>query len=347
MERKDFLKAAGALGLSSVFPFNSAKAEESEMALLEKELISSGACVATPSEMEGPYPLDLSSKPQFFRQDITEGKPGVPLKVTFKVVNFNNKCLPVANIRVDAWQCDAEGLYSGHPNQTGHNKPPQDLRGKTYLRGIQLTDSNGEVTFNTIYPGWYPGRAVHIHMNFFVNSKKGFTTQAAFPDALTKEVFTKNAVYGGQADRVNATDMGIFSDGVQYQTFTITPNSATGGYDAFLLLALRLDAVLDVTDHEPETYRQLVLKQNYPNPFNLATTIPFKLVNASNVVIDIYDMTGKKIAGVLNQRMDAGDHEVTLTRESVSLSKGNYMYQLTIENHFGRYHQCKVLTITD
>ena len=353
MERKDFLKTAGALGLSSMLPFNTIKAAETaeingadnhQLALLDKELLNAGACVATPAEMEGPYPLDLSQKQQFFRKDIKEGKPGVPLTVTFKVINFNNKCVPVANIRVDAWQCDADGLYSGHANQTGHNKPPQDLRGKTFLRGIQLTDVNGEVTFETIYPGWYPGRAVHIHMNFFVNSKKAFTTQAAFPDAQTKEVFSKNSIYGGQADTVNATDQGIFSDGVPYQLFTITPNSTTGGYDAFLLIALKLDKTLDI-DHEPETFRQMVLKQNYPNPLNAATTIPFKLTNPSSVVIDVYDITGKRLQGIINRKMDAGEHEIVFNNET--LAKGNYVYQMTIENAFGRYHQCKVLTITD
>lgn len=346
MERKDFLKAAGALGLSSMLPFNIMKGNTLDD-VLEQELRSSGACVLTPAEMEGPYPLDLSNKPQFFRQDITEGKPGVPLNVTFKVVNFDTNCLPVPNIRVDAWQCDADGLYSGHPNQTGHNQPAQNLIGKTFLRGIQLTDANGEVKFKTIYPGWYPGRAVHIHMNFFVNSKKGFTTQAAFPDALTATVFQNNPIYGGQADTVNATDSNIFSDGVPYQTFTITNNTVTGGYDAFLIIAMKLGPTLNVIDIEPESFNHIVLKQNFPNPFNTSTTIPFNLVKASDVAIEIYDMMGKKMLVVLNDKMTAGDHEVVLTNTNNLLPIGNYVYQVTILNELGRYHQCKVLTIVE
>jgi protocatechuate 3,4-dioxygenase beta subunit len=346
MERKDFLKTAGALGLSSMLPFNTAKGATPE-ALLEQELINSGACVKTPAEMEGPFPLDLSKKTQFFRQDITEGRKGLPLNVTFKVVNFDDSCVPVANIRVDAWQCDADGLYSGYPNQTGHNQPPQNLTGQTFMRGIQLTDANGEVKFTTIYPGWYPGRAVHIHMNFFVNSKKGFTTQAAFPDALTKEVFQKNPIYGGQPDTTNATDQGIFSDGVPYQLFTMTKNATTGGYDAYLLIAMKLGKTTDVTDIEPEAFRHVILKQNYPNPCSTATTIPFKLMNPSQVTIDVYDMMGKKMHSLLDQKMDAGDHEVVFNNTNGLLAKGNYVYQVVVVNELGRYHQCKVLTIQD
>lgn len=353
MERKDFLKAAaagaGAIGIGSLLPFNRAKAAALEMTkeqILEKELLAAGACVATPAEMEGPFPLDLSNKPQFFRQDITEGRPGVPLNVTFTVLNFDTQCTPAPNIRVDAWQCDKDGLYSGYANQTGHNQPPQNLVGQTFMRGIQLTDANGEVKFKTIYPGWYPGRAVHIHMNFFVNSKKGFTTQAAFPDALTKTVFQNNPMYGGQADTTNATDQGIFSDGVTYQMFTIAPNSS-GGYDASLVIAIKLGATLDQIDLEPESYRQLILTQNYPNPFNAVTTIPFKLTNPSDVTLDIYDLNGKKVHSLLNEKMSTGDHKFVLNNNAngLSLVEGSYVYQITINNAYGRYHQCKVLTV--
>lgn len=88
-----------------------------------------------------------------------------------------------------------------------------------------------------------------------------------------------------------------------------------------------------------------IKSQNYPP--GSATIIPFKLVSLSNVVIDIYDTLGKRITGIFSQKVDSGKHEVVFNNENVGLAKGNYIYQMTIENESGRYYQCKVLVITD
>ena len=102
----------------------------------------------TPTETIGPYP----SLADLFRSDIREGKSGTLLTLTVKVVNANSSCAAVPNANVEIWHVDAAGNYSQYGTQTT----------QTYLRGIQTTNSNGEVTFVTIYPGWYQGRATHI-----------------------------------------------------------------------------------------------------------------------------------------------------------------------------------------
>jgi protocatechuate 3,4-dioxygenase beta subunit len=100
---------------------------------------STATCVVSPTETIGPYP----SLDDFVRSDIREGRPGLPVTLTVKVVNVSNSCAPIAGAVVDIWQCDATGNYSQYGSQ----------RTLTYLRGIQTTDDNGQSTFTTIYPG--------------------------------------------------------------------------------------------------------------------------------------------------------------------------------------------------
>jgi len=129
---------------------------------------TSTTCTATPSETAGPYPYDLSSDSAIYRTDITEGKTGVPLSLALTVVNSNADCAVLSNARVDIWHCDKDGYYSEYsePGYLG----TEDNTGKTFLRGIQLTDSNGQVKFTTIYPGWYTGRVTHIHLEIYISS---------------------------------------------------------------------------------------------------------------------------------------------------------------------------------
>ena len=128
---------------------------------------ASGACVATPSETAGPYPdrLGMLGNSAFFRRDVTEGRPGTPLALTLTIVNTASGCTALANASVEIWQCDAAGNYSEYA------QPGYDGTGQTFLRGLQTTDAGGQVTFNTVYPGWYAGRATHIHVEVFVGGR--------------------------------------------------------------------------------------------------------------------------------------------------------------------------------
>lgn len=188
-------------------------------------------CQTSPSETAGPYPYDLSGNSSMFRVDITEGKTGLPLGLTLTIVNANNNCSPIEGARVDIWHCDSDGYYSEYtePGYLG----TQDNTGKTFLRGIQVSDSNGQVKFTTIYPGWYTGRATHIHLQVYINSTLKLTTQLAFPDSLNTTVYgTSDYSAHGQNTSVanNAADM-VFSDSVSSELVTISGDT-TNGYTA-------------------------------------------------------------------------------------------------------------------
>jgi protocatechuate 3,4-dioxygenase beta subunit len=187
------------------------------------------ACAATPAETAGPYPYDLSGDTAMYRSDITEGKTGVPLSLTLTIVNSNNDCAVISGARVDIWHCDKDGYYSEYdePGYLG----TEDYRGDTFLRGIQVTNSNGQVKFITIYPGWYTGRVTHIHLEIFVNSVLKLTTQLAFPDAITTAVYNSSLYSAhGQNTLTNETDS-ILEDSYESELVTISGDT-TNGYAA-------------------------------------------------------------------------------------------------------------------
>jgi protocatechuate 3,4-dioxygenase beta subunit len=158
--------------------------------------VSSGlvACVLTPELTEGPYYVPRER----LRRNITEGKPGRPLLLSVKVVNAST-CRVVRNAMVDIWHCDALGVYSG----AVANRP-----GTNFLRGVQKTNAKGIATFRTIYPGFYPGRAVHIHVKVHIRGNVVHTGQLFFPAAVSNAVYARppyNA-HGTRPDTTNAAD---------------------------------------------------------------------------------------------------------------------------------------------
>ena len=161
-----------------------------------------GACLLTPQAIEGPFYTD----PRLVRTDITEGRAGVPLRLRLRVIEAG-PCTPLAGARVDVWHCDAQGLYSAYPGQGDTGRI--DTSGQTFLRGTQETDAGGWAAFDTIYPGWYPGRATHIHLKVFLDRRTVLTGQIYFPDALSEFLYTQVPAYGGRkVERlvVNAND---------------------------------------------------------------------------------------------------------------------------------------------
>ena len=194
---------------------------------------TSGACAVIPSETEGPYPdrTGMINNPAFLRRDVTEGKPGVPLTLALTIVSSGNGCRAVAGASVEIWHCDAAGNYSEY-SQPGFNGT-----GQTFLRGVQTADSAGQVTFTTIYPGWYAGRATHIHVQVYINGSVAKTTQVAFPESITAGVYG-TGIYAshGQNTTSNASD-NVFSDGTSTEMATLSGNSASG-YAASLTIAI-------------------------------------------------------------------------------------------------------------
>ncbi len=343
MERKDFLKGLGVIGIGSMLPINKAKAA---LGNINKNLLPENTCILIPSETAGPYPFDLSGNSAMFRQDITEGNAGTPMNLTLTIVNINDSCSPILNARVDIWHCNKDGYYSEYGGQPGY-LGTQSHVGETFFRGIQLTDANGQVQFKTIYPGWYQGRVTHIHFQVFLNSVLRATSQMAFPDSLNTDVYN-TSLYSthGQNPTTNSSD-NVFSDtsNTQYQIVTIAPDGL-GGYDASLTIGISVP-VTGVINLEPETGGQFKLNQNYPNPFHDVTTIPFTLTNSSHVKIEIFDLQGRKVMEALNEKMSSGEQKVELNRKTnaAALAEGSYVYQLTVENENGIFRQCKALMI--
>src|SRR5664279_717549 len=167
-------------------------------------------CVGSPQETEGPYFVDEMLNRSDIRSDPTDGtiKPGVPLQLAIRVFQVNGSaCTPLSGAHVDIWHCDATGLYS--------DEAANNTVGKKFLRGYQVTDANGAVQFTTIYPGWYQGRTVHIHVKIRTYAPDNhktyeYTSQLFFDDALSDKVFAL-APYNTRPNRdtTNATD-GIF-----------------------------------------------------------------------------------------------------------------------------------------
>lgn len=173
-------------------------------------------CRAWPEQEEGPYHLELEA----FRQDVVEDRLGVLLEVSIQLVDADGSTR-VSGAVVEIWQCDALGRYSGFPPPDppaeehvaslpgGGDEPAAEER---FLRGKQRTDDSGFCGFRTIYPGWYPGRTVHIHVRATVDGKK-FTSQLYFPEKVTDAVFTRPPYRERPGrDTMNASD-GIFAAG--------------------------------------------------------------------------------------------------------------------------------------
>jgi protocatechuate 3,4-dioxygenase beta subunit len=157
--------------------------------------IETGAvqCVLTPELTEGPYYVAGEK----LRRDIREGHPGTLLTLHFTVLNAAT-CRPIKGAAVDIWHADAAGNYSAFG---------PDTSSRTFLRGIQKTDGKGLAVFTTIYPGWYRGRAVHIHVKVHVGGSVVHTGQVFFSDALTKAVYkAKPYASRGNPDTPNARD---------------------------------------------------------------------------------------------------------------------------------------------
>jgi len=175
-------------------PLGAAMLLPARQALAAPEAIASGldeACVLTPQSEEGPYYID----PKLDRADITEGKPGVPLGFRLRVVDAGS-CTAIAGARVDIWHCDARGLYSAFPGQGDSRNIDQSNR--TFLRGTRLAGASGWTEFKTIYPGWYDGRATHIHFKVFLDERTVLTGQTFFPDALNEFIYTNVPDYTGR-----------------------------------------------------------------------------------------------------------------------------------------------------
>ena len=200
------------------------------------------SCQIWPEQTEGPYHRDAPE-----RRDITEDRVGLPLRVGLRLVNASTGN-PLSGSTVEVWQADHEGRYSGflpfhaRPGQvvTSASVPREIVApAETFLRGRQRADSGGMCAFDTIYPGWYSSRTVHIHLAVMANDHR-FVSQLYFPDELTDQVYGHPPYAGHPArDTTNATDS-IFAEGGERTVLHLTGDPATG-LTGVLCLAVHTD----------------------------------------------------------------------------------------------------------
>ncbi|MFT4039847.1 MAG: intradiol ring-cleavage dioxygenase [Thermomicrobiales bacterium] len=198
--RRDLLRGGAALALGAMTLRLPAPAGAQDTASPTTDL-----CLMTPELTEGPYYLDAD----LLRENITEGTPGVPLQLQVLVAD-SNTCTPLTNAAVDIWHCDAQGYYSGvDANPGGGASGGAVVDSETFLRGIQETGEDGVAEFTTIYPGWYTGRTVHIHMKVHIDGEVvdadtydgghvSHTGQLFFDDAISDEIYNSIAAYGNR-----------------------------------------------------------------------------------------------------------------------------------------------------
>jgi len=206
---------------------------------------TSSSCVLTASLTEGPYFVDEKLLRADIRSDPVTGvvSQGVPLSLTFNVTRVaNSACTPLTGAYIDVWHCDAGGTYSdvsGNGNGTGGT-------GKKFLRGYQITDANGQVAFQTIYPGWYSGRAVHIHfkLRLFAGASKTyeFTSQFFMDETLTTTVHALSPYSAKRTrDTLNTTD-GIYNSlsAAQKAALTLQTSKTADGYAGIINLGVNV-----------------------------------------------------------------------------------------------------------
>ncbi|TCM17824.1 dioxygenase-like protein [Novosphingobium sp. PhB165] len=222
---------------------------------------SGASCIADPTETNGPYPADGTNTASgstsnvltvsgIVRSDIrssfigsTTTATGVPLEITLQLVDVNNGCAAIAGAAIYVWHCDAYGRYSLYSS---------GVTTESYLRGVQVTDADGKVTFTTIYPACYSGRWPHIHFEIFTGGLTAASTgrtaslvsQLAMPAAINTAVFTGDSRYTASIANYNAITLssdGVFGDNTSAQLAQMTPSltgTVSSGYTGSALIGI-------------------------------------------------------------------------------------------------------------
>jgi protocatechuate 3,4-dioxygenase beta subunit len=325
MDRKDFLKGIGLAGAGVVISQS-----------------KSIACTVIPTETAGPYPILSTQLAATLRSDMRESIVGQLHTIKLKIIGDSN-CLPLANAEVDVWHCNPQGHYSGYTT-SGKDGSVNDA-GKTYLRGRAMTDSNGEVTFTTIFPGWYSGRICHVHFEVKVGGTSMKISQFTYPKTEKDQIHTTIAPYNtwGIDPAVSSSD-NVFSDGTTGQIATLVYNSTTLAWDSYLEVTVAGTGTAGVKNIEHITGGQFELGQNYPNPHLGVTTVPFTLTANSEVSFGIYNLQGRRVAEVKPVKLGAGEHQMAIDCHQLNIPVGTYAYEITVKNSIGIYSQCKMMT---
>jgi len=239
MERKLFLKnGLAALGIAFVAPLASACKKDSDTSADTGEDVTntgtgSTTCTVAPSETEGPFPTKQPSS--YVRSDIRDDRTGYKLTATITIGKVSNSCAALTGAIVDIWHCDRAGNYSEYG---GTGMQSTDYTGVHFLRGRQTTDSNGQVVFTSIFPGWYSGRATHIHVHVYDSSGASLkVTQIAFPEGSGTALALVNGYEKGMSGYTYNANDNIFSDDSAGIEMSAVSGNLTDGF----ALAIKLN----------------------------------------------------------------------------------------------------------
>ena len=204
---------------------------------------TSGVCTLTAEVTEGPYSLDGA----LIREDIREEKEGVEVQYTFTVVDQDNDCAPLADALVELWHCDALGEYSGYVGKNGHTEDDDG----TFLRGGQMTDSSGQASITSIWPGHYVSRAVHVHMRVhtdvtladgtYTGGTVVHTGQLFFDADINEEIQASSPYSDNTTAETALADDSIYDEGGAASgllTLTALGTSVSDGYTATLTVGV-------------------------------------------------------------------------------------------------------------
>lgn len=231
MHRKEFLKKS--IGMLSIVPVllscsdetvdsgNSDTADEQG----SSNGSSSSDCQVTNSETEGPFPIKNPSS--LVMSNITGDRPGVKTDIEITIKNYTTGCGALENVLVDIWHCDAQGNYSQYG---GTQMQSTNYTGASWLRGRQTTNAEGKTGFTSIFPGWYAGRAPHIHVHVYTSSGRSLlVTQIAFPKTVCDAVYSAAADYKshGLQDTTNERD-NVFGDGYANELASVSGSISEG-----------------------------------------------------------------------------------------------------------------------
>jgi protocatechuate 3,4-dioxygenase beta subunit len=232
LTRREALALLGAGG-AALLAGGSLRAYAAEMKSDAKPL-----CVVKPEQTEGPYFMEAKLNRSDIRTDPLDGqrREGVPLALTMRVATVAaGSCSPIVGAMVDLWQCDAIGAYSDVRDDRFNTV------GKRFLRGYQMTDGDGRARFTTIYPGWYPGRAVHVHFKVRVKGdakNHEFVSQLYFDDALTERVHSQPPYSSHPGRRTRNAEDGLYRNGGRELTLAVTESK--DGYSASFDVGMKL-----------------------------------------------------------------------------------------------------------
>ncbi len=219
-----------------------------------------GTCVANAEETAGPYPADGSNtvngmvsnvltESGVVRSDIrssfgssTNTAPGVPVTLTLSLVNSNDSCSPLVGYAVYLWHCTRDGQYSLYSSA---------IQDENYLRGVQVSDDNGQVTFQTIFPGCYSGRYPHIHFEIYpgldwatLYTNKVLTSQIALPRDICSTVYGSAEGYDASVSNLAGVTIdsdNVFGDNTEAQIEAMTATlagSVSSGYEGSLVIGV-------------------------------------------------------------------------------------------------------------